>query len=321
MMQENISSNLIDLIELYKIANMAEGKSPKTISGYDDFLKTFARYAIGTYNKCDLTVFDVQIIRKYILFLQKRPKISNGHELPNTCLSPFTIQDNVRALKAFSTWLNTDGYTEENRLKNLKIPKAPKTMITVLTKDEINSIIDSIKRSSLIGARNYAIFSLDLDSGLRESELAGILLNNVDLNNGFIKVMGKGQKERIVPIGKQTRMVLFSYINKERMELNSHDSNFLFLSSRSTPITANAIKLMFSRLAKTSGVRRLHCHLCRHTFATNYLLNGGDIFSLKEILGHTTFEMVNRYLHFTNSQITQQHHKYSPMDKFFDIKF
>jgi site-specific recombinase XerD len=72
---------------------------------------------------------------------------------------------------------------------------------------------------------------------------------------------------------------------------------------------------MFSRLAKTSGVKRLHAHLCRHTFATNYLLNGGDIFSLKEILGHSTFEMVNHYLYFTSSQLTAQHHKYSPMDK------
>ncbi|MFC1958556.1 tyrosine-type recombinase/integrase [Chloroflexota bacterium] len=72
---------------------------------------------------------------------------------------------------------------------------------------------------------------------------------------------------------------------------------------------------MFARSAKSSGVERLHAHLCRHTFAINYLLNGGDIFSLKEILGHTTLGMVNHYLHFTSSQITAQHHKYSPMDK------
>ncbi len=75
------------------------------------------------------------------------------------------------------------------------------------------------------------------------------------------------------------------------------------------------IRRYTTRLAKTSGVPRLHAHLCRHTFATNYLMNGGDIFSLREILGHTTFEMVNHYLHFTKSQITAQHHKFSPMDK------
>jgi len=81
-------------------------------------------------------------------------------------------------------------------------------------------------------------------------------------------------------------------------------------------MTANRIKLVFARLAKSSGVERLHAHLCRHTFAINYLLNGGDIFSLKEILGHTTLEMVNHYLHFASAQITDQHRKYSPMDKF-----
>lgn len=72
---------------------------------------------------------------------------------------------------------------------------------------------------------------------------------------------------------------------------------------------------MFSRLAKDNDIPRLHAHLCRHTFAINYLLNGGDIFSLKEILGHASLEMVMRYLHFTNSQITARHHEFSPMDR------
>ncbi len=71
---------------------------------------------------------------------------------------------------------------------------------------------------------------------------------------------------------------------------------------------------MFDRLRKASGINRLHAHLCRHTFATNYLLNGGDIYTLKQILGHSTFEMVNQYLHFSTAQITVQQHKYSPMD-------
>jgi len=127
--------------------------------------------------------------------------------------------------------------------------------------------------------------------------------------------MGKGAKERIVPIGKYVQMTLWSYIDKVRLEPTIPNSDNLFLSSNGKPITVNTIKLFFSRLAKSSGVKKLHAHLCRHTFAINYLLNGGDIFSLKEILGHTTLDMVNHYLHFTSSQITTQHHKYSPMDK------
>jgi site-specific recombinase XerD len=127
--------------------------------------------------------------------------------------------------------------------------------------------------------------------------------------------MGKGAKERIVPIGKYVQWTLWTYIDKVRPTPIDPECNSLFLSRSGKPITANTIKLFFSRLAKISGVTRLHAHLCRHTFAINYLLNGGDIFSLKEILGHTTLDMVNHYLHFTSSQITAQHHKYSPIDK------
>ncbi len=98
----------------------------------------------------------------------------------------------------------------------------------------------------------------------------------------------------------------------------SSDCDNLFLSREGRPITVNTIKLLFPRLAKASGIARLHAHLCRHTFAINYLMNGGDMFSLREILGHTTLEMVNHYLHFTSAQITEQHHKYSPMDRLRD---
>ncbi len=97
----------------------------------------------------------------------------------------------------------------------------------------------------------------------------------------------------------------------------SPDCNNLFLTQGGKPITVNTVKLLFSRLAKRAGVKRLHAHLCRHTFAINYLMNGGDIFSLREIIGHTTLDMVNHYLHFTSSQITARHQKYSPMDKLF----
>lgn len=129
--------------------------------------------------------------------------------------------------------------------------------------------------------------------------------------------MGKGSKERIVPIGEHVRRVLWSYIDIVRPKPINPDVNNLFLTTSGRPITVNTVKLLFTRLAKTSGVERLHAHLCRHTFAVNYLMNGGDIFSLREILGHTTLEMVNHYLHFTSSQITAQHHKYSPMDKLY----
>ncbi len=135
------------------------------------------------------------------------------------------------------------------------------------------------------------------------------------MDEGYLKVMGKGKKERIVPIGNNAQKALQRYLFRFRPKPINPIINNVFLSRSSNPLTENSMKLMFTRLAKRSGVCRLHAHLCRHTFAINYLLNGGDIFSLREILGHSTLEMVNHYLHFTSSQITAQHHKYSPMDR------
>jgi len=202
----------------------------------------------------------------------------------------------------------------------VKLPKAPTKLIEPLTPDEIQRIMDSIDIHSYTGIRNHALLITLLDTGIREDEITGVNLGNLNLQDGCLKVMGKGAKERIVPIGRYTQMVLSDYVRKVRPEPAGNGCNALFLSQHITPITANAIKLTFSRLSTKSGVNRLHAHLCRHTFAINYLLNGGDIFSLKEILGHTTLEMVNHYLHFTRAQITAQHRKFSPMDKLFNTK-
>jgi site-specific recombinase XerD len=89
----------------------------------------------------------------------------------------------------------------------------------------------------------------------------------------------------------------------------------VFLSVHGTPVTENGIKLVFARLAKRSGVARFHAHLCRHTFATRFLLNGGDVFSLQQILGHSTLEMVRHYVNLASSQVVIQHRKYSPLDR------
>jgi site-specific recombinase XerD len=306
-----------ELVGLYEMSNIAEGKSSKTIAWYRDMLTSFSRFLKTMQYPSDSSGFSIDKVREYIIYLRDKPKFEGHPHTPaqTESVSPRTVQCHVRSLKAFSSWLYAEGYTSENRLKNIRLPKAPALVIEPLTPEEIKKVSASINKKSATGARNYAIFATLLDTGLRASEAAGITLGNLNLHDGFIKVMGKGSKERIVPIGKYVQMTLWSYIDKVRPEPHSQEYNNLFLTCSGKPITVNAIKLMFSRLAVSSGVERLHAHLCRHTFAINYLLNGGDIFSLKEILGHTTLEMVNHYLHFTSSQIMAQHHKYSPMDK------
>jgi len=313
--EDRFALTIGELADRYRLSNVAEGKSPKTVKWYDEILRSFGAYNKAKLQCYDISSFSIDSVRDYILHLRHKPKFRGHPYTPEQgeTVSPRTVQCHVRGLKAFSSWLHMEGYTTENILKNLKLPKAPAKIIEPLSAEEIEKVTDTINRRSPTGWHNYAIFVTLLDTGLRVSEVAGITLSRVDFARGCIKVMGKGAKERIVPIGKFVQMTLLRYADEVRPRLADGDS--LFLSSGGKQITANGIKLAFSRLAKSSDVERLHAHLCRHTFAINYLLNGGDIFSLREILGHTTLEMVNHYLHFTASQITEQHQKSSPMDR------
>ena len=305
------------LLNLYEISNQAEGKSQKTVQWYKEMLSLFHGYCINELGHQDLSRISIDTARKYVLHLRGKHKFEGHPYIPEQAelLSARTIQCHVRVLKAFFSWLDMEGYTDENVLKNLKLPKAPAKILEPLTTAEIHIVINSINMHSTNSIRNRAMIIILLDTGLRASELTTIDLNRLNLKEGFITVMGKGAKERVVPIGKYTVSILLNYFNYVRQKTASPECDRLFLSPSGKPILTNTVKLLFSRLAKISGVNRLHAHLCRHTFAINYLLNGGDIFSLREILGHTTFEMVDHYLHFTSSQITAQHHKYSPMDK------
>jgi site-specific recombinase XerD len=168
-----------------------------------------------------------------------------------------------------------------------------------------------------VGRRNYVIVFLMLDTGLRLGEITSATLSNFDSMEGLLKVMGKGRKERIVPMGKKSQIILSEYIKYVRSKTAKPDCTQLFISENGGPVTENSLKLFFTRLKKESGISRVHAHLLRHTFAIKFLLNGGDIYSLKEILGHETLEMVSHYLHFTQAQLTARHREFSPMDRIF----
>ena len=313
----NKAPKLDTLIDRYRLSNTADGKSPKTIEWYDAMLHAYSKYVKQTFGQNGLKNLSRDSVRSYILYLRQRPRFQ-GHPQTRAAdqpLSPKTIQGHIRTLKAFSTWLYTEEHTKENVLSTLKMPKAPDKIIEPLSKAEIEKLLSCIDIKTPTGIRDYAMLVTLLDTGLRASELANIKINDISLGNGWIKVMGKGARERIVPIGKFVQMTLLNYVDRVRPAPGQADVDCLFLSRNSKPLSVNAIKLLFTRLRRSAGIPKLHAHLCRHTFAINYLMNGGDIFSLKEILGHKSLEMVNHYLHFTSHQIAIQHHKYSPMDR------
>ena len=305
---------LDSLLSYYEANLHAEGKSPKTIEWYGENLDFFHRYLIGHSLSTRVDDLTVDIIRGYIRYLQRKPKFQ-GHPFVaenGQFLSPKTIQCHVRTLKAFFSWLHREGYTKENRLEKLKLPKAPKRIIEPLSNDEINNLLAATNSLSRVALRDYAIVMTLLDTGLRASELMNLKMEDVHVEQGYVKVMGKGGKERLVPIGSRAQRALLRYIYHSRPDVNGIANVFLTLAG--DPMSTNALRLMLSRLGRKSGVTRLHAHLCRHTFAVNYLLNGGDVFSLQAILGHSSIEMVRNYVALTSTDVTNQHRRFSPMD-------
>lgn len=301
----------------YEAYNRSEGKSPRTIEWYSRVIAYLARYLKQEGYSAQLSDIDMPIVREFILHLQTKTRWTNHPYMPhpNGNLAAISVQTYIRGLRAFFNWLQREGYTEENLLADLKPPKAPYKLVEVLREDEIQKILSCLDPNTSSGCRDTAILITMLDTGLRLSEIANLKTAHSHIDLGYVKIMGKGSKERIVPIGGVAEKVLQRYVFHFRPEPLCGDEDNLFLTLEGRPLSGNAVRLIFSRLAQKSGVKRFHAHLCRHTFATNYLINGGDVFSLQQILGHTSLEMVRRYVTLASSQVRVQHRKFSPIDR------
>ncbi len=307
---------LNELIEYYEVCNKAEGKSPKTISWYSANLKSFRNYLKNRHLPDSLDSIDTKLLREYVLYLLKKTRYENHPYTPpkTELLSTATIHGHVRTLRAFFNWLVVEGLAQNNPVKDLKPPKVTRKVVSTLSDQEIGAILNTFSTSPS-DARNQTLFMILLDTGLRIGELVNLKVDNVHVDEGYLKVMGKGKKERIVPIGNNAQKALQRYLFRFRPKPINPVIDNVFLSTSNKAITENSMKLMFTRLSQRSGVCRLHAHLCRHTFATRFLINGGDVFTLQQILGHSTLEMVRHYVNLASSHIAIQHQKYSPLDR------
>jgi integrase/recombinase XerC/integrase/recombinase XerD len=283
------------LLGMYDIYNRSEGKSPKTLRFYDQNIRGLINWLLANNRSIALGDIDETLIREHILDFQEG-------KWRNRPLSPSTVNDQ-------------NGYTETHLLQKVKPPKIPYTLIEILTDNEIDQIFASLDTKTMAGSRSTAMMDLLLDVGTRLFELTNLQEENVHIQKQYIKVLGKGGKERIVAFGNVTRRALLNYQIHFRPEPAYSGITQFFLTHDGYPLSEEAVKSQIRRIAKTSGVPRLHAHLCRHTYATNFLLNGGNVLLLKQNLGHTTLAMVDRYVHLATSKIAVMSQDFSPLDR------
>ena len=303
------NTELTKLMLHFEVHNRTEGKSPRTVEWYNDVLGLLSRWLESEGIPATLGNLDEMVIRRFILYLQSRP----GCKGP--VMSSHSIANRVRALRAFFAWLAHKGYTEYHLLQDLKQPLVTDLTTEPLTQVEIDQVFSAVNPNTALGARNSAIISIMLDTGLRVSEAANLKAADLHLEDQYVKVLGKGGKERIVSFGTTCQRALLQYYHYFRSEPAHAGVNTFFLSIDGYPLSAVAVQSFIKRLAKTSGIPRLHPHLLRHTYATLFILNGGDIFLLKQNLGHSTLVMVLHYLHIAAQTAAVRSKGFSPLDR------
>ena len=306
-------------IELYLSTLATEGKSPRYISWLKTRLRFFTTYIKETYGEGfvlqDLTVDDG---RDYIKSLLDRNHRYTNHPMHNRIEGKLQIQyihGLGRAIRSFSTWAYEEGYIEENVMRRLKLPKLPKTFPEPLSEEEIHQVLSATLGLTHERLRNFSIMMMFLDTGIRLDELVNMRLSRIDFAIGEMTILGKGNKERKVPIGSQAKKALLDYLTKERPDpVNPLDADRVYLTSDGYPLTHDAVEKLFQRVKKTAGIEKFHPHVCRHTFSVRYLVNGGDAFSLQKILGHTSLEMTRKYVNLAEGDVKEKHRRFSPMD-------
>jgi site-specific recombinase XerD len=290
-----------DALALYADHNEAEGKSPATNDWYRRRLGVFATWmeARGTPAVGDISVPVVELFT--VQLRRKTTKFENNPFTPTRegSLSSHTVNSYVRALRAFSTWLHQAGYFEENVLASVKPPRTHKAVVDTLTDAEIDKLIGSIDRSSAIGVRDYALIVTYLDTGARCGELLDLRMEDVHLDEGWLLLDGKGNKERSVRLGATAKAALRLWERQARPAMAMESCPYLFVDARvGGKLSVGAVEQRIEQIGKKAlPGRRVYCHLFRHTFSTNYLVYClGDELHLMATLGHTTLLMVRHYV-------------------------
>lgn len=224
-------------------------------------------------------------------------------------VSAKTLRNYHANLSALWQWAIQQGVCKENPVRQIKAPVAEKKTIIPFSKMEISALLESASQSHY-PLRDRAIILILLDTGIRASELCNLQIKDLNHVTGHIRVIGKGKKERLVPISQETMGVIDEYL-ANRKEI-SHSSP-LFALRNGKALERWKLRKVLADLGNKSQVSRVFPHRFRHTFAIQFLRNGGNIYSLQKILGHSTLDMVKRYLAIAQYDLDHDHAIASPV--------
>lgn len=282
------------------------------INQYQNYLRIDKKYSKNTllsYTN-DLNNFDKFINKNFkhidkkdiLLFLEFEKKIKKDR----------SISHSLTVIKNFYKYLEIEEIVRENPTNYISLPKLRKKVPSVLNYEEVNSLLD-IDLNTKYDYRNKAMLELMYSSGIRVSELVNIKILDISLNNAILKVTGKGNKERIIPLGDYAIEYLEKYINNYRNQLIKKTTDYLFLNSRGEAISRQSFFKLVKEIALKKHIKKeISPHTLRHTFATHLLENGADLRSIQDMLGHSDISTTQIYTHISNKTKKDDYNKSHP---------
>ena len=222
----------------------------------------------------------------------------------------------ISALKGFFNYLLFEGKINSSPLNDIESPKIENKLPEVLTEDEIKRLISSVKIDSEFGQRNKAIIEVLYGTGIRVSELTELKISNIFFNENIVKVTGKGNRERFVPLGKIASIEIKKYLNdREKLKVDSKFSDILFLNRYGRQLTRSMIFKVINDSSKNAGIdKKISPHTLRHSYATHLLKNGADLRTIQLILGHESITTTEIYTHLDTFHLEEVLKKYHPRE-------
>lgn len=291
---ESLVAQFIDALWLEK------GLSDNTLQAYRSDLKAFAIWAEK--QKLELLQLQTEHINRYLVYLAKHKRSARSQARL------------LSVLRQFYAYLIRERLIEHDPSALIPLPKLGRPLPKHLTENEVEALILAPDTKTALGVRDRAMLEVIYASGLRVSELVGLQVSQLNLRQGVVRVHGKGNKQRLVPLGEQAVHWLELYIKDSRGELlHQQQSDSLFVTNRKKPMTRQAFWYMIKRYALKAGIKQtLSPHTLRHAFATHLLNHGADLRVVQMLLGHSDISTTQIYTHIAQARLESIHAEHHP---------
>jgi len=297
--------NSILLKEYLSVLRLEKNFSPNTVDSYGNDISKLLEFT----EMCGITdenVIDYSLLNKFFRHLSELGIASSS------------AARYLSSIKSYFNYLRSNNYIENDPSEKISSPKRTRSLPAVLTFEEIEAILNSPDPEDKLGLRDKALLETMYSSGLRVSEAINIHTSDLMLQEELIRVLGKGSKERIVPIGSSAIDWISKYLINSRpsLEKKGKSLNFVFLNSRGTKLSRMGVWKILRRYTVEAGIKReVHPHTFRHSFATHLLEGGADLRSVQEMLGHADISTTQIYTHVDREYIKQVHRDFHPRGK------